>query len=238
MLYYLLIAFQAFCIFHVYKTRNDYYWYFVIFFVPLIGGAVYLFTQILNKRNIDDTLDKISAILNPTKKIKDLEKKLSFSNTFQNKINLADAHLENKEYEKALNFYEKALDGKYENHPYTINKALKCYFTLNNFKKVVYYANKIDIEKSFKGSLCIYAISLEQCNFLDEAEIQFKKVNKRYSNYPERLELAKFLIRRDKKEDAKTVLEGLITEINNMIETNKRKYKYIYKEAKKLMSEI
>lgn len=145
MLYYLLIAFQAFCIFHVYKTRNDYYWYFVIFFVPLIGGAVYLFTQILNKRNIDDTLDKISAILNPTKKIKDLEKKLSFSNTFQNKINLADAHLENKEYEKALNFYEKALDGKYENHPYTINKALKCYFTLNNFKKVVYYANKIDI---------------------------------------------------------------------------------------------
>jgi hypothetical protein len=238
MLYYLLIAFQAFCIFHVYKTRNDYYWYFVIFFVPLIGGAVYLFTQILNKQNINDVLEKIITIINPSKKIKDLEKKLSFSDTFQNKINLADAHLDNKNYEKAIELYEKALTGKYKNHPYTLNKTLKCYFSLKNYKKVVNYANKIDIEKSFKDSLCIYALSLEECNFLDEAEEQFKKVDKRYSNYPERLELSKFLIRRNKNQDAKSVLKEIITEINNMIETNKNKYRYIYKESKKIINEI
>lgn len=238
MLYYVLIAFQAFCLFHVYKTRNDYYWYFVIFFVPLIGGAVYFFTQVLNKRNVDDAIDSINTVINPTKKIKDLEKKLAFSDTFQNKINLADAHIENKDYEKAIFYFEKALSGKYENHPHTLNKALKCYFHLKDYKKVVDYANKIDVENSFSDSLCIYGISLEKCGFLDEAEVKFRKVDRRYSNYPERLELSKFLIRRDKKDDAKTVLEDVITEINNMIETNQRKYRYIYRESKKLMSEI
>jgi hypothetical protein len=238
MLYYLLIAFQAFCIFHVYKTRNEYYWYFVIFFVPLIGGTVYFFSQVLNKKNIDNTLEVISTVINPTKKITDLEKKLSFSDTFQNKINLADAHIENKDYEKAIIYYEKALNGKYVNHPHTVNKVLKCYFQLNNFNKVVDYARKIDIEKSFNDSLCIYAISLENCGFFEEAEIKFKKTDKRYSNYPERLELSKFLVRRDKIEDAKSVLDDVISEINNMIEINQKKYKYIYKESNKLMREI
>lgn len=238
MLYYLLIAFQAFCIFHVYKTKNDYYWYFVIFFVPIIGGAVYLFTQILNKNNINNTIESITAVVNPSKKIKVLEQKLAFSESFQNKINLADAHLDNSNFEKAIEFYEKALQGKYVKHPYTINKALKCYFKIENFKKVIQYARKIDIEKTFKDSLCFYAIALEKCDFLDEAEIHFKKLNIRYSNYPERLELSRFLIRTDQKEAAKTVLNDVISEINNMIETNQRKYKYIYKESKLLMRNI
>jgi hypothetical protein len=238
MLYYLLIAFQAFCIFHVYKTRNDYYWYFVIFFVPLIGGIVYFLSQVVNKSNVNNALDDINAVINPTKKIKDLEKKLMFSDTFQNKINLADILAEHKDFEKAISYYEKALTGKYENHPHTLNKALKCYFQIENYNKVVDYASRLDLEKSFSESLCIYAISLEHCGFINEAEIQFKKTDKRYSNYTERLELSKFLVRRNKKEDAKEVLSDIITEINNMIETNKRKYKYIYRESKKLMGEI
>ena len=174
MLYYLLIAFQAFCIFHVYKTRNDYYWYFVIFFVPLIGGIVYFLSQVVNKSNINNALDDINAVINPTKKIKDLEKKLIFSDTFQNKINLADILAENKDFEKAISYYEKALTGKYENHPHTLNKALKCYFQIENYNKVVDYASRLDLEKSFSESLCIYAISLEHCGFINEAEIQFK----------------------------------------------------------------
>lgn len=238
MLYYLLIAFQAFCIFHVYKTRNDYYWYFVIFFVPLIGGIVYVLSQVLNKNNIDNTLEGITAIINPSKKINDLEKKLSFSETFQNKINLADALVEKKDFQKAITFYEKALSGKYENHSHTLNKALKCYFQVENYKKVVDYASRIDLEKSFHESLCIYAISLENCGFMEKAETQFKKTDRRYSNYAERLELSRFLVRRNKKEDAKAVLTDIISEINNMIEVNKRKYKYIYRESKKLVSEI
>lgn len=70
MFYYLLIAFQAFCIFHVYKSRNDYYWYFVIFFVPLIGASVYCHSQIINKTNIKNFIKKVNYSIYPRKKLK------------------------------------------------------------------------------------------------------------------------------------------------------------------------
>ena len=238
MFYYLLIAFQAFCIFHVYKSRNEYYWYFVIFFVPLIGALVYFFSQIINKTNFNNTIHKVNSTINPKKKIKDLEKKLSFSNTFQNLINLADAHRENKHYSKAIIYYEKALNGNFKNHSHTLNKAAKCYFEIKKFDKVVDCASKLDLDKTFRNTLYIYAVSLEECGKYEEAEIHFRKADKKYTNYRERLELSKFLIRRTKSEEAKTVLNEIVSEIDNMLETNQRKYSFVYKESLKLIHKI
>ncbi len=238
MFYYLLIAFQAFCIFHVYKSRNENYWYFVIFFVPLIGALVYFFSQIINSKNIKKTIESINFTLNPRKKIKDLEKKLSLSDTFQNRINLADAYRENEEYQKAIKYYEKALNGKFKNHLDTLNKATNCYFEVKKFDKVVEYASKLDLDKSFRNTIYIYAISLEKCQDFEEAEIQFKKGDKKYSNYGERLELSKFLIRRTKNDEAKVVLKAIIGEIENMIETNQKKYDFIYQESVRLINKL
>lgn len=238
MFYYLVIAFHAFCLFHVYKSKNDNYWYFVIFLVPIIGSLIYLFTQIINKRNIENITDNFISIINPKKKIRDLEKQLSFSNTFQNNINLANAHKENQDYLKAISYYENAMVGKFKDHPGTIYKIIKCYFQLKEYIKVLEYASKIDTEKHLKDSSFIYAISLEKCNYFDEAEIQYRKTDQKYINYGERLELSKFLIRRDKKEEAKIVLEEIIVEISNMIESNKDKFRYIYQESQQLLNKI
>ncbi|KOY50954.1 tetratricopeptide repeat protein [Polaribacter dokdonensis] len=238
MIYYLLIAFQAFCIFHIYKSRNDYYWYFIVFFVPVIGALVYFFLEIVSSRNISNANDKIRNSLNPGKKIKDLKEKLKFADSFQNKSNLADAYRENKNYPEAILFYEKALESNVHQDKHTLNKLAKCYFELKNYKKVVECADQIDLDKFFKGTICIYAISLEKCGFNDKAEIEFKKTNIRYSNYPERLEFARFLVRQENKDDAKNTLDVIISEIDNMIETNKKKYKYIYKESVKLLEQV
>ena len=128
--------------------------------------------------------------------------------------------------------------GNFKNHHHTINKAAKCYFELKKFDKVVEYASQLDLEKTFRNTLFIYAISLEKCNHLEEAEIQFKKADKKYSNSTERLELSKFLIRRTKNEEAKIILKELVVEIDNMIETNRKKYNYIYQKSVKLIDEI
>jgi hypothetical protein len=180
----------------------------------------------------------VTAIVNPNKKIRAFKKKLSFSDTFQNKINLADAYLDIKDLTNAILYYEKALFGEFENHPQTLNKAIKCYFEIKKYDKVVTYARKINLEKSFRDSLCIYAIALEKCEYFEEAEIQFKKTDKRYSNYPERLELSEFLIRIDKIADAKKVLSEIISEIENMIEASKKTQIHLQtsKQASKLLN--
>lgn len=235
-LYYITIALQVFCIYHAYKNRSAYYWYFVIFFLPLIGCIIYLLTQVINKQDVTNITEEITTIINPTKKIKDLKKELEFSDTFQTKINLANAYLQNKEYTSAILYYEKALEGNFKNDPHSLNKLIHCYFETANFDKVIAYANKIDLNKEFKESIYYYGLALEKKEMLDEAEIQLKKMDKRYSNYPERLEFSKFLIRRNKKVDAKEILIEISSEITAMTSLNKKKYNFILSETEKLLN--
>lgn len=235
MYYYLIIGLQIYCVYHAYKNRNDYYWYFIIFFIPLIGCIIYLLTQVVNKREVANITEEITTIINPTKKIKDLEQELNFSNTFQNRINLADAYKEIKDYKNAIFNYEEALKSNFKNDPFTLNKLIKCYFEMKDFDKVIEIASKINLDKDFKESVYYYGLALEEKGVLDEAEIQLKKVDLRYSNYDERIELANFLIRRDKKTEAKEVLEEILLEVKSMTKQNARKYRYIVAEVEKLL---
>jgi len=238
MLYYILIAFQAFCIFHVYKSRNENYWYFVIFFVPLIGSLVYLFSQVINKKNIKNTKNKLTDVVNPSKKLKDLEQKFLLLDTFQNKINLADEYKNQQDYNNAILYYEKALDGKFKSNSHIVNNLLKCYFEIKNYKKVVEYGKKIPLDTTFKGSICMFAEALENCKYYEEAELQFRKTNIRYCNYGERLQLSEFLVRIDKQQEAKIVLKEIVSEIDNMIEINQKKHRIVYLESRKLLKRI
>ncbi|MFY9242921.1 MAG: CDC27 family protein [Polaribacter sp.] len=238
-LYYLTIAFQVFCIYHAYKNKSNYYWYFIIFFIPLLGSIVYLFINVFNKRDIETISDEITTIINPTKKIKDLEKLLEFSDTFQNKVNLGDAYLENKDFKSAIDIYEKALlNNNFKNDPHTINKLVYCYFNMDNFEKVIENSNKIDLKAEFLNTSFYHGLALEKTGKIDEAESFLKKIDKRYTNYEERPELSRFLIRRNKKSEAKELIEEIISEIKSMQKPNFVKHRFFLTKAHKILDEL
>jgi hypothetical protein len=238
MYYYFIIAFQAFCLYHAYKNKNNYYWYFIIFFIPLFGCIIYLLTQVINKRDVTNITDEITTIINPTKKIKDLEKVLEFSNTFQNRINLADAYSQNRDYNAAILQYEKALESNFKDDPHTLNKLVHCYFETKNYKKVIEYSKKINIEKDFKHTIYFYGLALEQIGEFEKAEIQLRKIDIRYSNYSERLEFSRFLIRHQKKEEAKELLNEITAEIKSMTTVNYRKHRNVFVTAEKILNDV
>jgi len=74
---YIIVALQAFCIYHVIKNRNQYFWIFIIIFIPAIGSIIYLITQVYNKRDASIIKENLTSVLIPSKKVKDLEKKTS-----------------------------------------------------------------------------------------------------------------------------------------------------------------
>lgn len=239
-MYYLIIALQAYCIYHLIKNRNEYYWIFLIIFLPLVGCLIYLITQVYNKRDAEKVTNEIVTLINPTKKVKDLEKKLEFSETFQNKINLADAYLENKDYQNAIKYYELALDSDYENDFYVIKNLITAYHKDNNYHKVVSYSEKIIEHPEFKKSKAqfYYGLALEKLDRVEEAEIQLRAIDSRYSNYNERLILAKFLIAKNKIEDGKAVLNEISIESQHMTKTNKKLYRNAISEVEKLLNAI
>jgi len=240
MYYYLIIALQGYCIYHMYKNRNPYYWAFLIIFLPVIGCAIYLITQVYNKQDAEKITSEITHIINPTKKITDLEKRLQFSETYQNRVNLADAYLENKDYNNALPHYLEALNDSSQNDFYVASKLVEVYFLMEDYNNAVLYAEKIKDRFEFKKSRTqfIYGLAEEKLGNFESAESNLRQIDIRYSFYEERLVLAKFLISRDKVADAKAILEEVQNESQHMTKTNKRIYRATIQEVEKLLSDL
>ena len=240
MYYYLIVALQVYCIYHMYKNRNPFYWALLIIFLPLIGCAIYLITQVYNKQDAEKITSEITHIIHPTKRITDLEKRLQFSETYQNRVNLADAYLENKDYIKALPHYLEALKDSSQNDFYVASKLVEVYFLAEDYNNVVLYAEKIKDRMEFKKSRTqfIYGLAQEKLGHFESAESNLREIDIRYSFYEERLTLAKFLISREKVADAKEILEEVQNESQNMTKTNKRVYRATIQEVEKLLLDL
>ena len=240
MYYYLIVAFQVYCIYHMYKKGNSFYWVFLIFFVPVIGCVIYLLTQVYNKRDAEKITSEITHIINPTKKIKDLEKQLEFSESYQNRVNLADAHLANKDYKSALPLYLRALQDGSENDFYVNSKLVETYFLAENYSETVLHAEKIKDKLEYKKSKTQFICGLahEKLGDFELAEHNLRQIDIRYSFYDERLILAEFLMSRNKKEDAKTILEDIKNESQHMTRTNQKLYRGTVAQVEKLLAQL
>jgi hypothetical protein len=240
MYYYLIVALQAFCIYHVYKTQRPYYWYFLILFIPVIGSIIYIITQVYNKNDADKIQNEITSIINPTKKIKDLEKKIEFSDTYTNRIELADAHIENGDMPNAIINYKKTLEDIDQNDLYAHQQLILCYFQLKDYVGVVEHAEKIKNKSEFVGSkqqFC-YGLALKELGKVDKAEVQLKQIDRPYSNYEERLELAKFYLENGRNSEGVELLEEISTESQHMTKSNRRIYRSTIVEVERLLKSL
>lgn len=236
--YYLIIALQAFCIYHAIINRAPYYWIFVIFFLSGIGCAIYLITQVYNKRDAEKITSEITHIINPTRKIKDLEQQVAFADTYQNRVNLADALLANKDYQSAIQHYEKALEGNFQNDFYVIKNMIEAYHYMEDYKSVVSYGTQIQSHQEFKTSRTqfLYGFALEKAGDWEQAKHHLSAIDTRFSFYEERLIYANLLMVHGMMENARSILESLVTEGKQMTKVNKKMYRSTIDEAAKLLS--
>lgn len=234
--YYFVLAIQVFCIYHAYKNRKETFWYFVIFFIPLIGSIFYIFTQVINSGDVEKVSEELNKVINPTKKVKDLEKQLKFANTFQNRVNLADAYMEIGDYENANIHYEAALQGNFKNDYYVIKQMIGAMSRSKQYSEVILLAEKIKDKTEFKNSKTqfIYGLALDKLGRIQEAEENMKTIDQRYSNYEERYILAEFYMTNNKKDKAREVLQEMITESEHMSKDNKRKYRSVMQMTRQL----
>ena len=240
MYYYLILALQGYCIYHLIKNKNSYYWIFLILFIPLIGSIIYIITQVFNKNDVENIQSEITTIINPTKKISDLEAQLQFSETFQNRINLADAYFEIKDFNNASTHYLALLKDNFKNDFYVIKQLIASYFELTDYENVLQYSEKIKNNSEFENSVTqfIYGLSLDKVGKIEEAEVELRKIDTRYSNYNERLILAEFLLEKGEKDDAKEILQEISIESQHMKKDNKRIYRATIIQVEKLLKEI
>jgi hypothetical protein len=240
MYYYLILALQIYCGYHCYTNRNTYYWYFAIIFLPLIGCLVYLFVNVIQKGDVDKEQQGLTAVINPTKKIRDLEKRFNFAETFENQVALADAYLEAEQFEKAIQNYKAALKDVFKEDFYVISKLQEAYYFSSEFNVSKEYALQIKNHPKFEKSKSsfLYALTLEKEGNIKDAEIRLKTFDAPYSRYQERLELAKFLIRNAKIAEARELLYEIVIESEGMSKTSYRQNRQLISKAKELLASL
>lgn len=243
---YFIIAFQGYCIYHLLKNRNSYYWIFAILFLPFIGCVTYLVTQVITKSGTEKIQENLTTIIDPSKKntysgkVKNLERKLEFADTYLNRVNLADAYLASNNFYEAILHYNIALEDRTQNDFYVDAGLIKSHYYSKNYDEVIAISEGLENHKEFEKSDIpfMYGMALAENERHDEAEVQLRKIDKPYSHYNERLALAEFLLTLEKPEEAKEILEELYIETQNMTPMNRQVYKMTIAAIEKLKNSL
>ena len=218
MAYYVIVALQIYCVYHSIKNHKPYWWILLIIFVPVIGCAVYVMSELINPSQIREVSGGLSQMINPSGRIKELEEQLEFSDTFENRVALADAYAGINRHEDAIELYEKASTGVFQDNEYLVLQLINAYFEVENYSGVVEKSQLVLLSKNFASSNqnLLYAISLDRLNKLKEAEAVLRTMDNPYSNYEQRLYLARFLKQQDRRVEALEVLNEIINESQHL----------------------
>lgn len=211
--YYLTIALQVICVIHCMR-RGKQNWIWLIVFLPVVGSIVYIVMEILPSSRVRAPRVNVGAIVNPRGKIKKLEENLRFTDTFNNRVLLADAYLQTGQTDKAIELYEGSLTGAFAENEYAIAQLIIAYYQTGRYTDAIKMAGKIYRQPQFPRSQAhlFYAMALENSGQIEKAETEFKSMLGRYSYYEQRYNYGMFLRRAGRDEEAEKVFTTMLEE--------------------------
>lgn len=228
-----VLILQALCFYHAYRRNAGQRWYWLIVLFPLVGCILYVVHTVANRSEANE-LGSDAVVSN--RKVEELEKECAFSDSVANRISLADAYVEVGRYRDAIDLYSACLQGFMEGDPGLRMKLLQAYFMADNFTEAVRLGDGLQSEKSFRSSEArlAYAWALYHSGDAERADCVFRDMDHTFTNYVQRLEYCKFLVRTSRPDAAKAKLSELLDEFEQMQDFERRHKKPIQREIKTL----
>jgi hypothetical protein len=213
----LSICIQIGLIVHVIRTGRPWFWVFVLFFAPLIGSAVYFFVELLpelsGNPNARNTMRRIRKTLDPRADIRKLEQKHQLSGSVDAARHLAGELIANEQYAEAVEHYQGALSGMYQNDPNLLLGLAEA-----QFGNKAYAASKDTLQRlaaenpdfrSAKGHL-IYSRALELCGEPARALEEYEAVSAYYAGAEAKFRFANLLEQEGQTERALEIFQDLL----------------------------
>lgn len=176
--YYLVIVLQIVCLVHAFKTGNR-EWLFFIIFLPLLGSAIYFIREILPDITSGAFGENLLRALWPNGRINEWEKKVRISDTVTNKMQLADAYAQQKQYDKAIALTLECAHS-FSKDPGIILQLARLQFLNGEYASSIVSFDKVN---SFKGvrmskveDELMYAQALEHTMETGRAEESYQKI--------------------------------------------------------------
>jgi len=169
---------QVFCIIHALKTgrRDSLY---LLIFLPGIGALIYFFMEIWPEISRGDFTKNLTRIFLPNHKIKEMEKKMRLTDTVSNRVNLAEAYAEQKQYDKAITLAKSCLDDPFVNQTGILLKLARLFFASERYLEALQYFEKAKSQNHNKldrnEDELSYARSLDYTGDLINAEAEYAR---------------------------------------------------------------
>lgn len=227
--YYITVALQVICVLHCLKKGNQNKWIWIIIFLPVVGCLIYFFSEIATGRQINQVSSGLGSMLNPTGSIRKLEQQLRFTDTFHNRVALADAYLAHGRTEDAIALYEQSLTGVFTENEHVLKQLIIAYANVKRYKDIIPLAQKIYRSPQFARSQAhmLYAIALENTGHAEAAEKEFRSMNGRFSNFEPRYQYGLFLRRARRDDEAKQVFGDMLNEAGHL-SSRERRYNQVW----------
>jgi hypothetical protein len=133
---------QIALIIHVYRTGRPYWWIWILFMAPLIGGLAYVFIELLPGFR---TPEGLFHSLKPRKwRIADLREKLEESETIKNRLRLAEGLFAADEINEAHAVASECLRGVFQNDPRTLVDVAKYKIALGQHAEAYAILSRVD----------------------------------------------------------------------------------------------
>jgi hypothetical protein len=238
--YFITIGLQIICVIHCLRRSRPNYWIWLIVFIPVVGCIAYLFTEVFTRRDIQKVQSGVGEVFNPSGKIKKLENNLRFSDTFNNRVALADACLAAGQTQKATDLYESSLTGNFTENEHVLIQLVIAYSQLKRYEELVTIAKKIRKLPQFVRSHAhvLYAMALEQTGHSEMAEAEFKTMKGRFANFEARYQYSCFLARAGRREEALQLLTEMLGEFAHLSPPEKRNNRRWFALAKDELKRI
>jgi len=238
--YYIVLALNIFCVIHMIRRGTVNRWIWLVIFIPVVGALVYIFYEVLPNRRINTAKIDLNGLFNPGSKIKKLEDEMRFTDTFANKVKLADAYLASGYTDKAIELYESSLAGAFVENEYVIAQLVVAYYEKQEYEKVIEMAKKIYKLPQFPRSKAhlLYAKALENTGNMEQAEAEFKLMKGRFSYFQQRYEYGLFLVRAGRDQEAANVFTDMLNEERHLSSVERRTSREWFAKAKDELRKI
>lgn len=238
--YYIVLILQGICVFHCVRKGNQNKWIWLIVFLPLIGCIAYIFTEIFTGNEMEQVQSGMSAVFNPSGKIKKLQNNLQFRDTVDNRLALADAYMDAGQVDSAIELYEKSLVGTFSEHEHGNMQLIKAYYAKNRFEDLVTVAKKVYKLPQFRRSRAqtLYAAALGYAGRNEEAEKEFITMNGKFSNYECRYQYGKYMMRNNRTEEAKKLFRDILNESSHLDAAERRHNRMWFSKIKEELKNL
>lgn len=238
--YYITIGLQAICAIHCMRRGNQQKWIWIIVFLPVVGCIAYIFTEMITTRQISDVQENVGSLFNSVGRIKRLEDNLRFTDTFNNRIALADAYLAAGQTQRAIDLYEQSRTGAFTENELLLTRLITAYYKVERYADIIPLAQKLYQSVAFARSRAhiLYALALENTGRRDLAEKEFTTMKARFSNFEARYQYGMFLRRAGRDGEAKTMFTAMLDEAPHLSRRERRTSSNWFAYAKDELSKM